>query len=116
MGPQTSTEEVEVVYVRFLKDGQPHTRYLSLQPLQHAHVQGVYDALDRAFHEHGIDDWKDKLVGIGCDGVNVNISQHNTVASRILEANDEVLIVHCVAHRLELESCRQSGRTGSWRL
>ena len=97
-----STEEVEVVYVRFLTDGQPHTRYLSLQPLQHAHAQGVYDAVDRAFHEHGIDDWKDKLVGIGCDGANVNIGRRNSVASRILEVNDEVLIVHCVAHRLEL--------------
>ena len=97
-----STEEVEVVYVRYLKDGEPQTRYLSLQPLQHAHAQGVYDAINNAFKHHGIEDWQNKVVGIGCDGANVNIGKKNSVASRILEVNGETVVVHCVAHRLEL--------------
>ena len=98
-----SVTEVEVVFVRYVKDGTPTTSYLSLQGVQHANAQGVYEAIDRAFTSHGLEGWKDKLVGVGCDGAPVNIGKQNSVSTRIQgEDNRHVLIIHCVAHRLEL--------------
>ena len=70
-----SVTEVEVVYVRYVKDGT--TSYLSLQEVQHANAQGIYEAIDRAFISHGLVGWKDKLVGMGCDGAPVNIGRQN---------------------------------------
>ena len=70
-----SVTEVEVIYIRLLSQGQPKTFFLSLQPVEHAHAQGVYEAVERAFIANGIENWREKLVGIGCDGANVNIGQ-----------------------------------------
>ena len=70
-----SVTGVEVVYVRYVKDGTPTTSYLSLQEVQHADAQGIYEAIDRAFIAHGLEGWKDKLVGMECDGAPVNIGR-----------------------------------------
>lgn len=92
-----------MVYARVLVNGSPETFFLSLEPLEHAHADGIYQAIDQAFRTNGILNWKDKLVGVGCDGASVNIGRNNSVATRIQDqGHDYILIVHCVAHRLEL--------------
>lgn len=97
-----SITEVEIVYVRYVENGLPVTTYLSLQSVAHAHAQGVFDAIEKAFDDNGIHNWRDKVVGVGCDGASVNIGKNNSVATRILDDHDHILIIHCMAHRLEL--------------
>lgn len=97
-----STQEVEIVYVRYVDQGEPKQVYLSLPPVQYAHTQGIYEAVEHAFIDHNIQDWKDKLVGIGCDGAAINIGKKNSVATRIKDGAEHVVTIHCVAHGLEL--------------
>ena len=68
----------------------------------HCNIQDVNDETNKAFHKHGIADWSSKVEGIGWNGAKVNIGRKNSVASRILKVHEEVLIVHCVTHLLEL--------------
>ena len=98
-----SISEVEVVYVRYLTAaGKPKTSFLSLQPLEHAHAQGIMEAIERAFVDNNVQGWRQKLVGFGCDGAAVNLGRNNSVATRIKDGHDYIVAVHCVAHRLEL--------------
>ena len=97
-----SISEVEIIYIRIAKNGHVRECFAGLEDLEHAHAQGVYEALDRAMTGCGIPDWKEKLVGAGSDGAKVNIGRNNSVATRLSENRPYVIIGHCVAHRLEL--------------
>lgn len=52
--------------------------------------------------KYGCHDWKEKLIGAGCDGASVNLGVNDSVATRLRENRPYVMTVHCVAHRLEL--------------
>lgn len=47
------------------------------------------------------DEWKQQLVGFGCDGTSVNIAAHG-VKGYLQEASPWVEVFWCLAHRLEL--------------
>lgn len=66
------------------------------------HMLKVCDAIDRAMLKYGCHDWKEKLIGAGCDGASVNLGVNDSVATRLRENRPYVMTVHCVAHRLEL--------------
>ncbi len=36
--------------------------------------KGLYESVERAVEYMGIDDWKTKIIGHGCDGTNANIA------------------------------------------
>ena len=99
-----SVSEVEIVYARTATRGIVEEKFIGLQDIKHANAQGVFDAIDEAFTERmTMPDWKTKLVGAGSDGAKVNIGRQNSVASRMQdEGRDYIIIMHCVAHRLEL--------------
>ena len=94
--------EVELVYVRYVIDGQARNQYLRCQPIEHAHADGVFGAIDQAFRDVGVENWRSKVVGVGCDGASVNLGRNNSVATRITENMNYIVLMHCVAHRLEL--------------
>ncbi|XP_013383761.1 zinc finger protein 862-like [Lingula anatina] len=98
----TSVAEVEIVYCRIVVDGRPKEYFVGLQDLQHAHSEGVVQALDRAMRQFGCDDWLQKLVGTGSDGASVNVGANNSVRTRLQNGRPYVVNTHCVAHRLEL--------------
>lgn len=62
----------------------------------------LFDVIDRAMLKYGCHDWKEKLIGAGCDGASVNLGVNDSVATRLRENRPYVRTVHCVAHRLEL--------------
>lgn len=62
----------------------------------------LFDAIDRAMLKYGCHDWKEKLIGAGCDGASVNLGVNDSVATRLRENRPYVTTVYCVAHRLEL--------------
>lgn len=95
--------EIEIVYCRYLRDGKPTNCFVNLHEVEHAHADDVFSAIDTAMVSAGIEDWKEKLVGVGSDGANINTGSNNSVATRMQsEGCEHVVIVHCVAHRLEL--------------
>ena len=94
--------EVELVYVRYVIGGQARNQYLRCQPIEHAHADGIFGAIDQAFRDVGVENWRSKVVGVGCDGASVNLGRNNSVATRITENMNYIVLMHCVAHRLEL--------------
>ncbi len=98
----SSITEVEIVYIRFLQHGSPKDVLVGLQELEHAHADGVFEAITRAMEDFIGPNWLDKVVGIGSDGASVNIGARNSVATRFRNARPYIIPVHCVAHRLEL--------------
>lgn len=95
-------QELEVIYVRILEDGIPVNHFLKIVELSHAHADGVYDVINRTLSEAVGENWKDKLVGAGCDGAAVNLGVRNSVATRLQDGHPHIQMIHCVAHRLEL--------------
>jgi hypothetical protein len=49
----------------------------------------------------GVDNWKEKLMGLGCDGTNVNIAAGG-LRGYLEEAVPWIVVFWCLAHRLEL--------------
>ncbi|KAJ8022231.1 hypothetical protein HOLleu_39653 [Holothuria leucospilota] len=98
-----SVTEVEIVYCRYVRDGKPLNCFVNLHEVEHAHAEGVFSAIDNAMVSAGIENWKEKLVGAGSDGAKVNVGINNSVATRMQgDGREHIVIVHCVAHRLEL--------------
>ena len=57
-------------------DGKVHVRstFFTVRQLTSATGEGLYKSLREAMSYMNIDDWKRKLVGIGCDGASANIA------------------------------------------
>ena len=62
-------------------DGKVHTRnrFFAVRQPPIGNAEGLFDALNRAFVRMDIadSDWKKRLVGLGCDGTNVNMDLHS---------------------------------------
>ncbi|KAJ8318234.1 hypothetical protein KUTeg_003325 [Tegillarca granosa] len=85
------------------EDGEVKNFLIGLEDLEHAHAEGTFKAIDKSMKNYGCENWKEKVVAMGCDGAKVNIGVHDSVATRMKdEGRDYVLAVHCIAHRLEL--------------
>ena len=99
-----SITELEIMYVRYLDQrGTPVSNFLRIIDVEHAHADGIYSAINKAFLDVGMPNWKEKLVWAGSDGANVNIGVNNRVATRMCdEEHPYILTVHCVAHRLDI--------------
>ena len=50
--------ELELLYARVVVDGQAQNMYVRIQPVQHAHADGVYDAINQAFIDLDILEWR----------------------------------------------------------
>ncbi|XP_070559090.1 zinc finger protein 862-like isoform X2 [Ptychodera flava] len=98
----SSISEVELVYCRILDKGYPRDILVGLEDLQHAHADGVFDAIGRAMQSFAGENWLDKLVAAGSDGASVNLGNHDSVRTRLQQGRDYIVAIHCVAHRLEL--------------
>ena len=49
----------------------------------------------------GVNDWEKKLIGLGCDGTNVNIAARG-LRGYLEEAVPWIVVFWCLVHRLEL--------------
>ena len=85
-------------------DDKVHIRNRFLQCVNHPVVMlRGFDALNRAFVRKDIadSDWKNRLVGLSCDGTNVNMGLHG-LRGYIEESIPWVVTIWCFAHRLGL--------------
>ena len=56
-------------------DGKVHIqdKFLAIRRPSRSNAKGLFECFTRALAHAGIVDWESKLVGIGCDGTNVNL-------------------------------------------
>ena len=100
-----SVAEQESVYIRFVCNGEPTNRFISLVELTSGTAGGVLNAIDTALNlvGVGIEDQKSKLVNINLDGASVNMGIYSSVAAQLQERlGPHITKIHCINHQLEL--------------
>ena len=63
---------------------------------------GIIQAVESAFSDIEVPNWKEKVVGFGADGASVNLGQRGGVAAKLKQHVPHLLEVHCFPHCLEL--------------
>ena len=96
--------EQELIYVRFIDNGLPVSKFVSIQELKSGDAPGIIMAIDAAFEFIGFDssEWKERLIGFGADGAAVMLGKSRGVAALLKHEVAHMIEIHCVAHRLEL--------------
>ena len=89
----------------YASDGKVHVRnkFLSVRRPKSGCAEGLFECLEKAVGHVGIadSDWKDKLIGFGCDGTSVNIAAGG-LKGYLEQSVPWVVVFWCLAHRLEL--------------
>ena len=94
--------EEEATYVLFLDDGIPKTEYFSIENVKHGNAEGLHDAIKTAFERFGIKNFEKSIVGLNCDGANVNMGINNGLGKQVKNSAPWLELVHCFNHRIEL--------------
>jgi phosphotransferase system IIB component len=97
--------EEEIIYVRFMLDGKPTIKFISLKPLAKADAAGIKSAIVESLEvdaNQTLGKWKNRLVGFGADGAAVMMGHLGGVAAKLKEEAPHIIEMHCCAHRLEL--------------
>ena len=98
----SSVTEQELVFVLYLLDGVPSTKFLSIESVEHGNAEGIYQSIKKAFERIGILDLSKHVVGLNVDGAAVNTGIHSSVSTMIKSDSPWLQTVHCFNHRLEL--------------
>lgn len=96
-----SCKEAEIVYLTSVTNGKVSTNYMTLQELSDGRSVTIFTAIQNSL-ELFSEDWKDKLVACCFDGAAVNLGEYNSVSQKFKAVCDNIISVHCIAHRLEL--------------
>ena len=100
----SSRTEQELVVLRYALNGIVNTRYAGIESPKSPDAPGIYAAILDAISTVGIseDTLRHKLVGFGCDGACVMLGAFSGVAKLMKDIQPSTIVVHCLAHRLEL--------------
>ena len=80
-------------------------RFVGIQSTEKPDAPGIVHAIDimcTAYLGQDLDTLATKLVGFGSDGASVMMGKKSGVQQRLGEKQKELLVVHCMAHHLEL--------------
>ena len=66
----------------------------------------MFDSIDAQFIKHGVS-WEN-VSGLGVDNTNANIGNLNSLKTRVLRKNGEVVIAGCPSHILHSEARKAS--------
>jgi len=103
-----SVIENEIVYIHFASKGVTHSFFVKVIHCGTANAIGIYNAIMQALKslespDHSLQDVQNKLVAFAGDGASVNTGQMNGVIAHLRnKVSPEIIMVHCMAHRLEL--------------
>ncbi|WAR15760.1 ZN862-like protein [Mya arenaria] len=96
-----SGDEQEAVFIRIAEKGVAKERFLAIGSPDSTSSQDLYDFTCEIFTSENID--TDKLVGMGSDGASNMTGKNKGLAALYRHnVNQELVNVHCFAHRLEL--------------
>jgi len=97
---------VLIVYIRASLEEceQPLTFFLDLVELSSTTAAGIYEALMKNLSDHGFSEsiLRERLICFASDGASVMLGRKSGVASKLVEKFPNILIWHCMNHRLEL--------------
>ena len=68
-GTDTSNKDLELVYVRFLENGLPVSRYVAVVELKNADANGVIASINTGMVEFGLENWKSQTVALEVMGL-----------------------------------------------
>ena len=99
-----SEKEKEMIMVRVLDDFYPKIKFLKLEKPENTKAEGILAAIDKAFVDFEMANYKQKMVGFCSDGASVMMGNRKGVIKLLKDAGqaDWIIPVHCFAHRLEL--------------
>jgi hypothetical protein len=88
----------------YLTDGKVHVRnnFLTVWRPGRSNAAGLFACLKAAMGFVGVSNWESKLIGVGCDGTNVNMGTTGGLKGLLRETMPWVVVFWCMAHRLEL--------------
>lgn len=102
----SSIVEQETVYVRYVnKKGRSVCHFVDIVAIGSANADGILHAIDQSLVGIGITETtlQQKLVGCNFDGASVMLGSKTGVATQLNNrVNQNIVIMHCVAHNLEL--------------
>lgn len=94
-------QEVEDVYMGYLKDGEPVNTFVGLRPCPNAKAPGITEAVNSGMSDV-CHNWKEKLVALGTDGAAVVVGEVGGVFALLKRDIPHLIKVNFIAHRLEL--------------
>jgi len=99
--------EQESVKIRFLDQESKElvTKSANLIALEGADANKTFGAVKQALQDVGIQELsngKPTLVGANFDGASINMGINHSVSSLLKDILPQIIVVHCVAHKLEL--------------
>ena len=85
------------------EDGQVHVcnNFFTVRQVKRGDARGLFECFKAAMEFVGVTNWEEKLIGVGCDGTNVNIAAGG-LRGYLEEAVPWIVVFWCLAHRLEL--------------
>ena len=78
-----------------------HDKFLAVRQPRSCTGLGLFQCFESAMDYVGISDWRDRLVGYGCDGASANIALGG-LRGQLTEEVPWLVMFWCLAHRLEL--------------
>jgi hypothetical protein len=95
--------EQEMVFLRYIVGGAVKVKFIGVQSVEKANAVGIVNALKTTVGKlFAWEEFKDKLVSLGCDGAAVMVGKKSGVAAHLTEEQPALVVVHCFAHKLEL--------------
>ena len=97
-------KEKEMIMIRVLEDYYPKVKFLKLEEPENTKAEGILAAIDKAFSDYDMPDYKQKTVGFCSDGASVMMGCRKGVIKLLKDAGQAewILPIHCFAHKLEL--------------
>lgn len=101
-----SSKSILIVYLKceISKELPPNYLFLDLVELSDQKAETVLQCLLRCLHKHGFDSeyLNQHLVAFTSDGASVMLGKRSGVAQKLLSLYPNLIIWHCMNHRLEL--------------
>jgi hypothetical protein len=76
-------------------------RFLTVRHLVAGTGVGLFKCLERALDYMNVENWRSRLIGLGCDGTNANVADRG-LKGHLQKDVPWAVVVWCLSHRLEL--------------
>lgn len=101
----SSIREQEMWFIRSCTSGTVSVHFAGVHATEKANAENIIKGLKSVIEKNLKIKWNDivsKLVALSCDGASVNTGQKGGVGARLKTEQPDLIVLHCMAHRLEL--------------
>ena len=95
-----SNREFLSIVIRYVVDGAPVERFLGFFQVKDRTASGLFNVVKNAIEMFECD--PKKIINITCDGASVMSGRIGGLGQKMKELNEDIIFVHCHAHRLSL--------------